>query len=343
MKKWSLLLAGLLIIAACDDQPHDAPERGLYEWRSVAAIEIRDLPRLEALNVTRLFVRFFDVQEKSGSDPVARSTVRIDEDLPSRLDLVPTVYITNESLRSITHPEQIDSLAARIVRKVGEIAESAGITSYRELQIDCDWSGSTRTTYFRLLELIDDALPSKVRLSATIRLHQIKYRVETGVPPVDRGLLMVYNTGEVTSPEETNSILRGEIVEEYIEKLGSYPLPLDVALPIFSWGVRFHYGRFASLIPDLSRSDLQDATGVREIDPHRWKVLRDQTFAGVDVTAGDLIRLEETPPEYVLPIAERVAEELPGGERTILLYRYDPQIFRRYETSRLLPLYRAFE
>lgn len=335
--------ASLLFCFGCAVERDHLPERGLYEWRSVAEIEARDLPRLDTLGVTRLFVRFFDVQEKSGGDPVARSTVRFAGDLPSGLDLVPTIYITNESLRSIRRPEQIDSLAVRIVRKVREMTESANHPAYGELQIDCDWSRSTQATYFRLLEQIDAALPSTVRLSATIRLHQIKYRVETGVPPVDRGLLMVYNTGEVTSPEETNAILSLDIVEQYIGDLHSYPLPLDVALPIFSWGVRFHYGRFASLMPELSRADLQGIEGIRQIDDHRWEVLRSQTLADVKVTIGDVIRLEETPPEYVLPIAERVAEELPDENRTILIYRYDPQIFLRYETNRLLPLYRAFE
>ena len=97
-------------------------------------------------------------------------------------------------------------------------------------------------------------------------------------------------------------------------------------------------------MPDLTREDLEGRAGdIRQVDTRRWEVLRDLELAGEKLTAGDLIRLEEAPPEDVLPIAERIAEELPPQERTILLYRYDPQIFRRHETSTLLPLYRAFE
>ena len=44
-------------------------------------------------------------------------------------------------------------------------------------------------------------------MSATIRLHQVKYRADTGVPPVDRGMLMAYNLLPPDQAGERSSIL----------------------------------------------------------------------------------------------------------------------------------------
>ena len=334
----------LLLLSGCDRSDDLRRERGLYEWRSTAKIEDRDYRQIDSLGVTRLFVRFFDVQRGEKGEPVPRSVVRFSDEMRDDLEIVPTVYITNELMKSISSPTMLDSLAVQIVRKVEVMHGETGTGRMGELQIDCDWSASSRAHYFSLLASIDRALPESTTLSATIRLHQVKYRVETGVPPVDRGLLMVYNTGEVTSPSETNSILDRPVVEEYIDNLGRYPLRLDVALPIFSWGVRFHYGRFAELLPDITGEDLQGRPAdFRQVAPERWQVLRVTEVEGARLEPGDEIRVEESPPEEVLPVAQLIADRLKDDDRTVILYRYDPLIFQRYETTRLLPLYRAFD
>lgn len=45
---------------------------------------------------------------------------------------------------------------------------------------------------------------------------------------------MCYNTGDIDSPGESNSILDLEDAKKYLQgKHRAYPLPLDVALPVF--------------------------------------------------------------------------------------------------------------
>ncbi|MGG2305049.1 hypothetical protein ACE4Z6_26875, partial [Salmonella enterica] len=93
-------------------------------------------------------------------------------------------------------------------------------------QIDCDWTLGTKEKYFSLLKRIKErmALP----LSCTIRLHQVKYQAKTGVPPVDRGMLMYYNMGHVEGATETNSIYDPANADKYVSYVKDYPLPLDV-------------------------------------------------------------------------------------------------------------------
>jgi|GEM_PF-110049 len=121
-----------------------------------------------------------------------------------------------------------------------------------EIQFDCDWTEGTRAAFFSFLKKVRPLLPPGTRLSATIRLHQYKFPDRTGVPPVDRGLLMLYNTGDIHDPEEPNSIFQPAAAEKYL--LGAppaYPLPLDVALPAFSWALIYRDGELWKIVPNV--------------------------------------------------------------------------------------------
>lgn len=346
----------MLFLPSCSS-PEPPPEHALYEWRSTVDLGEAAYRTLDSLKAARLYIRFFDVQwDEASGEAVPRSTARFTRSIREETEVVPTVYITNETMRNIPS-DRIDSLAARIVRKIdgmtlsirransadGQSFRSTPPHPWREVQIDCDWTATSRTSYFVLLRRIDELLPDDVTLSATIRLHQVKYRVETGTPPVDRGLLMAYNTGEVTDPDEENSIVEYEVVEEYLGELDEYPLPIDVALPIFAWGVRFHFNRFASIIPEVTAAEFMRRGEFRQVATNRFVVLQRTDLRGEQLEPGDLIRTEESDPEKVLRVAELIAGALGRNPGTIVLYRYDPQIFERHETARLLPLYHAFD
>ncbi|MEZ4901823.1 MAG: hypothetical protein R2822_08725 [Spirosomataceae bacterium] len=63
---------------------------------------------------------------------------------------------------------------------VQKITTNAPHLLWKEVQIDCDWTVATKAKYFRLLQQISALLPPSVILSATIRLHQIKFYRTTG-------------------------------------------------------------------------------------------------------------------------------------------------------------------
>jgi hypothetical protein len=65
----------------------------------------------------------------------------------------------------------------------------------------------------------------------------VKYRERTGVPPVDRGMLMFYNMGRFSADPEARAIFDLESARRYLARISSYPLPLDLALPMWSWTV----------------------------------------------------------------------------------------------------------
>ena len=131
------------------------------------------------------------------------------------------------------------------------------------------------------------------RLSATIRLHQVKYREETGVPPVDYGVLMYYNMGRITATG-ANSIYDRSTALRYLGKLREYPLPMDIALPMFAWGVHSADGQVLNLVGGLTHAEAQAiSTLVRTDASDIYKVAEQTYYKGRVWQAGDLIKIEE--------------------------------------------------
>ena len=334
-----ILLIPALLLAACGTERR--VDRAFYEWRSVPTFSAGDRAHFDSLGITRLYIHYFDVQwDERDREPAPQGVASLPSGYPASLEIIPTIYVTSDAMRRLQEPKRIALLAGRIVRKVDAMSAAAGLPAWRELQLDCDWTASSRTSYFALLREIRALRPGRV-LSATIRLHQVKYRVETGVPPVDRGMLMVYNVGDVVSPEETNSIFRRDEVERYLGNLDDYPLPLDVALPIFSWGVRFHFDRFAALIDNVSTAEMTAHADFRPLDDDLWQATRPTRLRGAEIAAGDVVRVEEPDRDDVAAIAERIADDIDRPSLTLSLYRYDPTIIARHGTHHLQDLYRA--
>ena len=110
--------------------------------------------------------------------------------------------------------------------------ETNDVAGVQEIQIDCDYTGRSRQTYYDFLaEVRQEAAKHHLRLSTTIRLHQLAMPA----PPVDYGVLMIYNTGDPQKFQERNPILDLRDVQPYLRYLAGYPLPLASAYPVFLW------------------------------------------------------------------------------------------------------------
>lgn len=285
-----LLSLGLLF-AACHPDPPDA-EPAFYHWKSELRQDSAQTAYLQELDARRIYIRLFDLDwNERLRSPAPIAEVQLGDFPYTSFEWVPTIFITNRSLKQLPIQET-SSLARRIVDKIERMRQAADMPAIREVQLDCDWTESTRKVYFRLLKECRRQLSQNgVQLSVTVRLHQLRYPEQTGVPPADRGMLMYYNMGEVRSWEEDNSILNLEAAAPYLQA-GQYPLPLDLALPLFRWGVVFREGKMIRLINDLSPEDLQDRSRFFPMTGKRYEVVKGTFLQGHYLYQGDWIRLE---------------------------------------------------
>ncbi len=312
-------------------------ERSFYYWKSVLNISSFEKQKLESLKVKTIYLKFFDVdwdEETRKPKPVAKLQA-LRYKLQGGIKIIPVVFITNECIQKIDS-SQIAELAKNIYNLISEIKQSNNFDSISEIQIDCDWTQASKEKYFQLLKNTKLQTPN-TKLTCTIRLHQIKFLSKTGVPPVDRGLLMCYNMGNLKDPATKNSILEPAELKKYIGNLSTYPLPLDVAFPLFNWKVLYRNNMYSGLIQGLPDNALSSSfcskTG------NRYLVLKDTLLQGYDLRKGDMIRDEQSNIKEVLAAADEISKHLKNTPLRVSLYHLDSVILNKYATHELESIY----
>jgi len=306
-------------------------ERSFYFWRSVFHLSEPEKKALTEFHIKTLYTKFFDVDwDPTTGQPLPVAQVRFQDSAFLKQDsiqIIPVVFITNSCIKNIDS-SQAKQLAVKITDLVNGISKANGLT-FHELQIDCDWTSSTKENYFKLLETIKSQIVNrKSQISCTIRLHQIKYSNKTGIPPVDRGLLMAYNMGDLKDPSAKNSILETSELKKYIGDLSSYPLPLDVALPLFEWKVLFRQNVYTGLLENFPDSFFNNASIKKTTN--RFEVLRDTILNGYEFKKGDIIRKEESSYEEILSAAKLISERLSATNIRLSLFHLDSVILSKY-------------
>ncbi len=329
------LLAAL--IAACRPDPAGQSATAFYHWQTHFAPDTTERQYLAELGVTKLYVKYFDVDWDAAREmPVPHAEVKMDTTRLPAHSITPTVFITNRTL-SQCGTEGAPELADRIARKIIAL----GQPPVTEIQIDCDWTASTREAYFQLLQRLRAAFPQPLTLSVTVRLHQLRYPQRTGVPPADRGMLMCYNVGELEAWAEENSILQAETVRPYLEEAPPYPLPLDVALPLFRWGVVFRDGQLVHLINELGPEQLTDGRRFVKLADNRYEVVKSTYLDSYYLYRGDRIRTESAQPEALEKTARLLRAHL-GAPATIAWYHLDTTTIKRFPYATLFAIQAIF-
>lgn len=314
---------------------------GVYYWKTVFAPDSAQIALLARHDVGRMYLRMFDVsadKENIAHEErvVPNATVRIDHDrfeimkdkLPE-MEYVPVVYITLDALREVSGDE--GSLARRIVERVRNMCSYNEIPDVAELQLDCDWTVSTEQSFFALCDSVKAGIASMDlpwRLSSTIRLHQLAREA----PPVDCGVLMVYNTGNFDDPDARNSIIDPEDVAPYLKYLSKYPLHLDVAYPTYSWQLLFHERRFSGL---LNGVDTSDTTRFIPGRPGCHVAIRDIPFRRMIIRRGDVIRTECSGYDDIAAVKDAIERKLNPLDHSNILYHLDPDNLSDYTTDEI--------
>jgi hypothetical protein len=222
--------------------------------------------------------------------------------------------------------EQVNDLFLKTLHLIDTISRTHHL-SLKEVQVDCDWTESTKETYFNFLRHF---VATGVPVSATIRLHQVKYKERTGIPPVKKGVLMYYNMGAIAA-ETTNSIYNQEIAKKYTSYLKDYPLVLDLALPIFSWGIQTRDKRVVGLLNKTSEENFISDTNFVSLSSSIFKAKRSLFKNEYYYQEGDEIKIEYVTGEQLLEMADHLHEKLKQNPSEIIYYDLDSINLRRYD------------
>ena len=222
----AVVLLATVMMTGC--QQSDMPqENAVYYWRTEWRTDSVERAFLQQYHINKIYCRYFDVVMNSDGEPMPNATIRFVQDQLANMKLIPTVFITEDCMHKAHN-----GLAKKLVDRIVQMNETNDITGVDELQIDCDYTARSRKTYYDFLQAVrDEAKKHGIRLSTTIRLHQLSMPV----PPADYGVLMIYNTGDPNKFNERNPILDIRDVQPYLRYLANYELPLAAAYPTFRW------------------------------------------------------------------------------------------------------------
>ena len=147
---------------------------------------------------------------------------------------------------------------------------------------------------------------------------------------------MLYNTGDIDDWDEENSILSIEDLRRYIAGAPKhYPLPLDVALPIFSWGLVYRSGDFWKILTGLQAAELRQDNKFRPISANRFEVLERTLRCGLYLLPGDQVRLESISPASLLEAAGLTRQIDLADDATMAFFNLDTLSLRRFPVGTL--------
>lgn len=329
-----------LALLSCTHKP-PAIQPAAYHWETQLAFNHSETAYLDSLHCRYLYVKFLDIaRDDNGIQPYALLEVLDSTGLGGR-SIIPCVFMANNVFQDIPD-KQLDWLAQKTAQALHSAGAQFAPNRFDEVQFDCDWTPSTRAAYFLFLKKIRGQLPDHTRLSATIRLHQYKFPNQTGVPPVDRGMLMLYNTGDIDNPEAENSIFQPEDAQKYIRgATAAYPLPLDLALPLFSWALVYRDGPLWKIIPEPAPDTFADTARYAPFpagQDRRFLSRQSSYLGGQYLRAGDFLRVERMDKMLLKQAAEMAREIDLADDARLAFFHLDSVIVQRYPARFLAEL-----
>jgi hypothetical protein len=315
--------------------------RAFYYWRSTFALTPEESKILSALKVTKLYLHFFDIKydEKTKTD-IPQAVLKFKDDTLPSLEIIPVVYIENKIFKNKTDAA-CRLLASKTIKLINQICSYKNIRP-REIQFDCDWAESTKLTYFKFLNAAKEFLPENIQLTVTLRLHQIKYSLMTGIPPVARGTLMFYNMGDFNPAESDNSILNLNLAKNYMNSLKDYPLTLDIALPLYSWAVVFRNGKPIDILHEFDRNSVSSLPELKALNKNVFTAKTGFYINSVYIQQNDIIKIEEILSAQLKQAAEMLSGNIKKENRAIIFFDLNEKTFNRIGRHEMEVVYNNF-
>ncbi|MEO8515170.1 MAG: hypothetical protein ABI426_00415 [Flavobacterium sp.] len=318
-----ILLCCLIFLVSC--KKNQTPDVSFYFWKTNLKLTAFEKKTLQENEVSKLYVRYFDVG-LTDRKPFPVAPISINENL-EKLKIVPVVFFKNEVF--LDQEINIETLAQNVLNLICQINAKHKI-AINEIQIDCDWSLKSQPKYFEFIEKMKKK--SGCKISATIRLHQIKYSEQTKIPNVTTGVLMLYNMGKLAA-DDKNSIYDAQVTEQYIKSLKKYPLSLKVALPIFSWAIQIRNNQVVNLISKVNNSNFTSDKNFVNYKDNFFKVKENTLKMGLYFKKGDVIKIENVSKENLKEMMKQLHQNLKTTPEEIIYYDLDEINLKQYSND----------
>ena len=332
-----------ILATSCSNNSNKEITRGVYFWKTNFSLSKAELNWLRETEIKKLYVRFFDVDWNPNINAaVPIGDVTIETKKIDNVEIIPVVFITNRTLLNLPDT-RIAELSNNINKKILAKLNYFKNQSTKEIQLDCDWTETTRTKYFELINQIKKLSSEKnIEITTTIRLHQVKFFSKTGVPPIKRGMLMFYNMSDVSDIRTRNSIYDEDVAKQYLVNFDKYPIELDVVLPAFSWACWFRNGKLKNLINEIGIKELEANSCFVKEDKNIYRATKETSLKGNYILTGDYLRTEETDFNTTLGAAELISQHIKNKKINVSIYHLTGEIIKIYGKYQLKDIVDCF-
>lgn len=319
-----------LILLLCGCKSERTPKnigRAVYFWKTTFELSQNEKTFLQDNKIEKIYLRFFDV-DMLHNKAIPKGIVTIKSKISQ--EIVPTVFITNRVFERLKF-DQIEDLSLKVLGQINKVS-----AKYKEIQLDCDWTLSTKDKYFFFLEKLKEKSEKSTRFSATIRLHQIKFYEKTGIPPVDEGVLMLYNTGDWRKLKDENSLFDPQTTMNYLDNLSKYPLKLNFAFPFFHQVLAYRNGIFYTFIKNCTLTEIQDnEVFVKTEIENQFLCKQDVQFKNISFRKNDILKYENSDFDKINKTKNKVLEQIKAKKTTIILYHLDEKNLSNYNQRQI--------
>lgn len=329
-------------------------KNSIYWWKTTFDPDSAEWAFIAEHHIERMYVRYFDVVYDPANRPesiVPNATLEFKQEFPDSLEIIPTIFITNEAMASWPKERSSDYnwyytpqfktsnyYIEQLIYRIKAMNQRNHVRNVKEIQVDCDWSESTRETFFAFCDSLRTRLHDEgIALSSTIRLHQLRQ----AAPPVDRGVLMCYNTGALRTLSTQNSILHSKDVYSHLRfaNLRKFGIPMDVAYPTFGWSVM--YSPDSKFLGLVRTTDLSDTETFRLRSDGLCEILRECTAGHALLQPGNLLRLEMSEMSTLREVKAQIDLRRDTSEvgYSTILYHLDSRNLSNYSPDEIEYLY----
>ena len=335
----------LMLLFSCKNEAGEI-QRGFYYWKA-GDMSIYEVESLKELSGDRLYIKLFEVtiDAEEGIIPISKSYMEIPDSLSKELEVIPTIFIENDVIARSTEME-LEELADNVIYLTEKFLEEKLIQTEgkklrsSEIHIDCDWMESSKDKYFYFLNALKKH--TEKTISCTLRLYPFKFKSRMGVPPVDRAMLLCYNLLNPNGNSDKNSILDLEELKKYVATDKDYPLPIDIALPVYSNCFKYVNGQFDEAVHGVPGA--LESVCLPSDDGLWFTVVADTVLNYSFYKQGQRIKIERVSSNDLLKACEIIRDNVSLSEgATIALYHLDEQEIKQYDHETLDSVFLLFD